>query len=330
MNDVLDKIVEQLAKPTPEVVPQAMWATVTQASPLRIRFDGEAAALDITPVNLTGALIVGDRVKAQLVNKQLHVVARLNGVDLSGKQNTPTLINGMDMNNVTQSGWYYGYLVTNTGAVYGAISAFEVIYYSADWIVQKQYVMGADTWDNTWVRSRYSGTTWAPWVKTNTPPSTYSTTAAMNTAITTGVAAPKARITKTTAGPTVSATGTFYQVTAFTSTPYDTNSITVASTGVVTIPSAGVYHIEFFLPWSSYGTAYSRQLVIAKGLTAASIVASKNTTNLGVWYETVTYEDYCAAGDKFTFWINSATTGSGAVASTALIPPTSVSVRKVL
>ena len=134
---------------------------------------------------------------------------------------------------------------------------------------------------------------------------------------------------KTTAGPTVAAAGTFYQVTGFSSIPYNTGTM-MATTGIVTIPVTGVYHIEFFLPWSSYGTAYARQLAIAKGTTAASIVASKNVQTLGVWQETVTYEDTCTAGTQFTFWIQSGVTGSGAVASTALIPPTSVTVKEVL
>lgn len=42
------------------------WATVTAASPLRVRLDGEAAALDLTPDSLTGPAAVGDRVRVEI------------------------------------------------------------------------------------------------------------------------------------------------------------------------------------------------------------------------------------------------------------------------
>ena len=61
------------------------WATVTQASPLRVRFDGDAAALLVTPINLVGTLTVGDRVRAELNNGQLYITDKLNGLDLTGK-----------------------------------------------------------------------------------------------------------------------------------------------------------------------------------------------------------------------------------------------------
>jgi len=64
------------------------WATVTQASPLRVRFDGDAAALLVTPINLVGTLIVGDRVRAELNTGQLYITNRLGGIDLSTVGNT--------------------------------------------------------------------------------------------------------------------------------------------------------------------------------------------------------------------------------------------------
>ena len=67
------------------------WATVTQASPLRVRFDGDAAALLVTPINLVGTLTVGDRVRAELNTGQLYITNRLGGIDISGKANTSDL-----------------------------------------------------------------------------------------------------------------------------------------------------------------------------------------------------------------------------------------------
>jgi len=47
------------ATPDPDA---ACWAVVTQASPLRIKIDGESAALPFTPVTLVANLAVNDRV----------------------------------------------------------------------------------------------------------------------------------------------------------------------------------------------------------------------------------------------------------------------------
>lgn len=47
------------ATPDPDA---ACWATVMQASPLRIKIDGESAALPFTPVTLVSGLLVNDRV----------------------------------------------------------------------------------------------------------------------------------------------------------------------------------------------------------------------------------------------------------------------------
>lgn len=42
------------------------WATVTQASPLRIRLDGETSPLDLTPDTLVAILAVSNRVRVEL------------------------------------------------------------------------------------------------------------------------------------------------------------------------------------------------------------------------------------------------------------------------
>jgi len=60
------------------------WATVTQASPLRIRMDGEATALAITPDTLAGGLVVDDRVMVLVLGRRLTVLGRAGGAFLSG------------------------------------------------------------------------------------------------------------------------------------------------------------------------------------------------------------------------------------------------------
>jgi phage minor structural protein len=69
-------------------------------------------------------------------------------------------VNGLAMNNVTETGLYYGYSMTGSAAD-GNISTFEVIRYSSDWITQIQHKMGA--LPQPYIRDRYNGTTWGPW-----------------------------------------------------------------------------------------------------------------------------------------------------------------------
>jgi len=49
------------------------WATVTQVSPLRVRLDGDDAALPITPESLTYGLTVGKRVWVQMAGHRVIV-----------------------------------------------------------------------------------------------------------------------------------------------------------------------------------------------------------------------------------------------------------------
>ena len=55
------------------------WATVTQLSPLRVRFDGEADSITVAPVNTAGSFVVGDRVWCQVHNRQFIVISRSGG-----------------------------------------------------------------------------------------------------------------------------------------------------------------------------------------------------------------------------------------------------------
>lgn len=143
------------------------------------------------PISNTGGGVAHNVVQpTTIVN---FIIKAVTGVD--SPPPVPTLgnsVNGLDMNNVTDTGFYHGYAMTNSAVT--AISTFEVIKYSPDWIVQKQYVLGANlgvVWDNSWIRSRYNGTTWSPWEKTNK----LSDTGWMSVSVAasfTGVAAPNA------------------------------------------------------------------------------------------------------------------------------------------
>lgn len=49
------------------------WATVTATSPLRVRLDGDTAALSVTPDALVTGLVVGARVWCQIVGRRVVV-----------------------------------------------------------------------------------------------------------------------------------------------------------------------------------------------------------------------------------------------------------------
>jgi len=57
------------------------WATVTQATPLRIKVDGDTSALDATTDNLVGLLAVDDRVRVHLHSDGIIVTGIQGGND---------------------------------------------------------------------------------------------------------------------------------------------------------------------------------------------------------------------------------------------------------
>lgn len=60
------------------------WATVTQASPLRIRLDGEDTPLGVTPDALVGGVVVGRRVWVQITGRQIVVHGVTGGPEAPG------------------------------------------------------------------------------------------------------------------------------------------------------------------------------------------------------------------------------------------------------
>lgn len=55
------------------------WATVTQADPVQIRFDGETTPLLTSPTNLAGPLLPGQRVWVITVLRRAYILARAGG-----------------------------------------------------------------------------------------------------------------------------------------------------------------------------------------------------------------------------------------------------------
>ena len=62
----------QPARPRPAV--RAIWATVTQASPLRVQLDLDDDPQPYTPITLTAGLAVDDQVLCLLIGGQLVIL----------------------------------------------------------------------------------------------------------------------------------------------------------------------------------------------------------------------------------------------------------------
>ena len=80
------------------------WATVTQASPLRIKVDGDTYALDATTDDLVGSLAVDDRVRVHLHADGIIVT----GIQGGGNRSNPNLLINSN------------FMVNQRGAVSGA------------------------------------------------------------------------------------------------------------------------------------------------------------------------------------------------------------------
>ena len=85
------------------------WATVTQASPLRIKVDGDTTPLDATTDDLVGSLAVDDRVRVHLHSDGIIVT----GIQGGGNRSNPNLLINSD------------FMVNQRGAVSGADVAVD-------------------------------------------------------------------------------------------------------------------------------------------------------------------------------------------------------------
>lgn len=72
---------------------EGRWATVTQASPLRIKVDGESTALPFTPITLVQGLAVNDRVWVSFPTNK-NPAFRGRRVIIIGKANGPKMASG--------------------------------------------------------------------------------------------------------------------------------------------------------------------------------------------------------------------------------------------
>ena len=150
----------------------SQWATVTQVSPLRIRVDGDAAPLLVTPVDLVGNLAVGNRVWTVIANNQLVVSGIVNGKALPAHTHSADDITGRlawdskkdftDWNDAKGNGWYSS--STTANAPGGDWWLGEVIQHDGNWVTQTltQFTGDTSTDTRTW-RRKMNGSTWGSW-----------------------------------------------------------------------------------------------------------------------------------------------------------------------
>ena len=135
------------------------WATVTQASPLRIKVDGDTSALDATTDDLVGSLAVSDRVRVHLHADGIIVTGLQGGNDkvymISHPESDPSdaYPAGITMSDTSAGGWPSPYATVVTTAVSGNRTS--------------QVVYEKDGAERQWWRTGL-GTTWTAWKEVST------------------------------------------------------------------------------------------------------------------------------------------------------------------
>ena len=133
------------------------WATVTQASPLRIKVDGDTSALDATTGDLVGSLAVDDRVRVHLHSDGIIVTGIQGGNDKVYMVAHPetdlpgAYPEGITMSDTSGGGWPSNFATVVTTAVNIARTS--------------QVVYEKDGAERQWWRTGL-GTTWTAWKET--------------------------------------------------------------------------------------------------------------------------------------------------------------------
>lgn len=142
-----------------------LWATVTSVSPLRVRLDGEDAALDITPDCLLKRVEVNDRVWCQFHGRRLVILGASGGEPDAPPYVLPTRLGEYahslsDWNNAITNGWYMA-----SGAANAPVTGWLMgmtICHNSSWVYQRvtNFTATTPTW---WSRYLKNGV-WSPWV----------------------------------------------------------------------------------------------------------------------------------------------------------------------
>lgn len=198
--------------------PAFKWATVTEASPLRIRLDGDEAALLGTPMTMLSGLVVGDRVRVELQGTMAVITGRAGGMmRIKSPYNSEVqLLGGFTAYN---SGFNRAYFGAGDGANPTAVGHTYLAVQHGDSISESQAVL--------WVQSNMTAENRQVFAirRSGHIVSKYS-----NFAECSGVAALSSTIAAGS-GATLNVTfptGTFTQVPVVRATPYDASRLNVA------------------------------------------------------------------------------------------------------
>lgn len=131
-----------------------------------------SSAIDTALMTLTTVSSASS--SANLVVNGNITASNFYGVATYAKYLSQQNMSNTDLNNITTSGYYYGYTGMTNAPVSSGISVLEVIAYSKDWIIQRFTQVDGARACCIWTRRKYSGTTWSDWMRFE--PSRYGTT----------------------------------------------------------------------------------------------------------------------------------------------------------
>lgn len=127
--------------------PPFRWATVTQASPLRIRLDGDSVELPMTPENLAGSVGVGSRVLVQLFGRRVLVVSVSTGRGSRYMEHARETLRGGGIRLCTGTGvaWTARFIVISAGRTSLTPDGYHRIDMPADGTVITRHSQSAGT-----------------------------------------------------------------------------------------------------------------------------------------------------------------------------------------
>ena len=271
-------------------IPTLRWATVTQASPLRIQYPTESEPLPFAPTALGPAPGLG----ADVLTVQWGTRVTILGTVGQGQ----ALGAGVDLDTyITYGTWTQG---NNSAAASGfnypqpMAGVLEVVSHDAGAMVWQRYttyrhttLVGTEPWGpRVYVRAFYAGT-WSPW---SSALDTSKRCSAWNTTNSGSLAA-----------------NAYWRLSGLTGESNPSNMLN-ATTGLITIPETTDYHIGATAHFSNSGVSARRALIIEKGSGAAGTgveLLRVELTASNRWTPTISVDMNLAANDVISAVVTS-------------------------
>lgn len=175
-----------LSGPTPEAEGVWLWATVTQASPLRVRVDGDTAALVSTPITLISGqtYTVGQRVRVQIHGRLVVVYSpgaggmTLGALTITGTPGNNDAIPKSYLDGIIRfatrlesdppSAYSAGVSMTETSGTWSITSLGTILTVRISSIrgFQQVFPKGTGSFvEPPFMRSMIDDSTWSPWTR---------------------------------------------------------------------------------------------------------------------------------------------------------------------